>query len=208
MAESEGEATMEFATHWRVGHTCGHEQVHDLTNKPEGARTRVAAWLAGRKCTDCKLAEQQDPTRRDWRDARREQMLAQIGEWEARVGMPVLEGSEKSVAWGREVRFKLLATTYDYFNEEGHDETEFIVRVELPATEMTSATWWIERRETFAIDVESLLTAALSQGSSSEGDESRNGGSHRSAGRGMYSLPADRQSNGSPGDTAGKGRKE
>jgi len=173
MAESEGKVVMEFATHWRVEHTCGHEQVHDLTNKPEGARTRVAAWLAGRKCTDCKLAEQQDPTRRDWRAARREQLLAQIGEWEARVDMPPLEGSEKSVAWGREVRFKLLATTFDYFNEEGHDEAEFIVRVELPATEVTSATWWIEHRDTLAIDVEALLTAALSQSGGNDGGVSR-----------------------------------
>ncbi|MEU9290306.1 hypothetical protein AB0D57_38135 [Streptomyces sp. NPDC048275] len=38
---------------WTVEHTCSHEVVHDLSDRPADRRAGFARWLAGRDCTDC-----------------------------------------------------------------------------------------------------------------------------------------------------------
>jgi hypothetical protein len=152
---------MEIPTHWRVLHDCGHEQVHDLTNKPSGGRNRVASWLARRSCSACQAALRVELAAKGRREQRRRDRLREIELWEHRVDMPELYGTVKAATWAREVRFRLLESAATHFREKGWGETEFILRVELPATEIVTASWWIEHRETAAVDVEKDVNAAL-----------------------------------------------
>ncbi|MGB8196679.1 MAG: hypothetical protein WCF25_06710 [Acidimicrobiales bacterium] len=152
---------MEIPTYWRVLHDCGHEQVHDLTNKPPGGRNRVASWLARRSCSVCQTALRVELAAKDRREQRRWDRLDEIELWEHRVDMPELYGSVKAATWAREVRFRLLEGAATHFREKGWGETEFILRVELPATEIATASWWIEHRETAAANVEKDVTAGL-----------------------------------------------
>jgi hypothetical protein len=69
-----------------------------------------------------------------------------------------LDGSDKSVPWGARVRYQLLTAAHDHHVVgRGMSEDEFADRFEVPARTVTSASWWIDQRETDAADVEELL---------------------------------------------------
>ena len=44
---------MAVRTKWTTKHLCGHEVVHDLSDRPADRRAGFARWLADRDCTDC-----------------------------------------------------------------------------------------------------------------------------------------------------------
>ncbi|GAA2678118.1 hypothetical protein GCM10010400_46570 [Streptomyces aculeolatus] len=59
---------MAIRTHWTVEHSCTHETVHDLSDRPADRRAGFARWLAERDCPDCwKAARDADSgSRQEW----------------------------------------------------------------------------------------------------------------------------------------------
>jgi hypothetical protein len=69
-----------------------------------------------------------------------------------------LDGSDKAAPWGARVRYQLLTAAYDlHVTNSGMSENEFADRFEVPARTVTSASWWIDQRDTDAADIEELL---------------------------------------------------
>jgi hypothetical protein len=69
-----------------------------------------------------------------------------------------LDGSDKAAPWGARVRFQLLTAAYElHVTSNGMSENEFADRFEVPARTVTSASWWIDQRETDAADMDELL---------------------------------------------------
>jgi hypothetical protein len=69
-----------------------------------------------------------------------------------------LDGSDKAAPWGARVRYQLLtAARVHYVTRGGMSEDEFVDRFEVPARTVTSASWWIDQRDTDPADMEELL---------------------------------------------------
>jgi hypothetical protein len=71
--------------------------------------------------------------------------------------MAVLDGSDRSMDWGRRVRRTLLVAAYDTL---GLDDAEFAARIEAPARLIKPASWWIDQRDSEPTDLEELLNDA------------------------------------------------
>jgi hypothetical protein len=78
--------------------------------------------------------------------------------------MPELVGTEKAVAWAARVRYTLMGEAYDWRVDREWSEEEFALRLESPARERTSASWWIDQRDSAPEDLEELLTDGASTG--------------------------------------------
>jgi hypothetical protein len=78
--------------------------------------------------------------------------------------MPELVGTEKAVAWAARVRYTLMGEAYDWRIDREWSEEEFAVRLESPARERASASWWIDQRDSAPEDLEELLTDGASTG--------------------------------------------
>ncbi|WP_253911355.1 hypothetical protein [Streptomyces sp. CNQ-509] len=149
-------------THWTVEHSCTHEVVHDLSDRPADRRAGFARWLAERDCPDCwKAARGADTaSRQEWLTARRAAEQQAAADWAHRFDMPPLEGPEKTLAWGERTRHQLMAAAYTALVAEGTwDETGW-AEVEDKARSITRAGWWIDQRDADGCDLPELLDAA------------------------------------------------
>jgi len=166
-------------TVWPVEHSCEHEQDHDLRDKRPSERAGFARWLATKECSDCWRANRDKAdgkVREAWLAERRAEEAGQIKAWERRAEMPVLDGSEKAVEWGRRVRFQLMCSAYQHApdnvtQDNGAAENDFVVGTEVPARKVTSASWWIDQRDTDPADVSELVADAASDPTADTGTE-------------------------------------
>jgi len=153
---------MPVKTTWDVEHACGHRQDHDQSAKRVSERAGYARWLGTKDCSGCWRAKRDRQVARErdeWLAERRAAELAERQAWEARSGMPTLDGSDKAVEWSRRVRYQLLAAAYEIL---GLSDEQFATRIEIPARHVTSASWWIDQRDAEPADLEELLTDAAS----------------------------------------------
>ena len=153
---------MPVKTTWDVEHACGHCEDHDLSVKRASQRASYARWLGTKDCTECWRVKQDAQAGRERAGAlaeRRAQELSETETWEARADMPVLDGSDKAVEWGRRVRYQLLAAAYEVL---GLPDEEFATRIETPARRIASASWWIDQRDAETADIEELVSDAAS----------------------------------------------
>ncbi len=153
---------MPVKTTWNVEHACGHRAEHDLSAKRASERAGYARWLGTKDCTECWRASRDAQAGRERAGVlagRRAQEQSVTEAWEARADMPVLDGSDKAVEWGRRQRYQLLAAAYETL---GLPDEEFAVRIETPARHVTSASWWIDQRNAEPTDVEELVNDAAS----------------------------------------------
>ena len=145
-----------------VEHTCGHGEDHDLSAKRPSERAGYAQWLATKDGTNCRRAGQDHENGTDnetWLAERRAEEAAAIRAWGTRAGMPDLDGSDRSVPWTARVRYQLLAAAYDrHVTGQDMSEGDYETRFEAPARTVTSASWWIDQRDTDPADIEELLT--------------------------------------------------
>lgn len=160
---------MAVKTVWRVEHECGDDEDHDLSDKRPSERAGYARWLRGKDCSRCWRKSRGGDTGTDkesWLAERRAEEATAIRTWERRAAMSELDGSDRSVPWGARVRYGLMSAARDYFIKgSGMTDDEFADRFEVPARGVTSASWWIDQRDTDPIDMEELLadvTADLS----------------------------------------------
>ncbi len=109
-----------------INHSCGHEEEHQIygTNS-HGERQHKADWLANTLCSACYKAA---------KDAQRK---AEIAATEATYALPELVGSEKQIAWAKDIRMKML---HDKFGLDGYKKHWDRIKTE------TSAKWFIENR--------------------------------------------------------------
>lgn len=153
---------MAVKPNWDVSHACGHCEDHDLSAKRPSQRAGYARWLGTKECSGCwranhdsQVAQESD----EWLAERRSKEVEEMEQWEARAGMPTLEGSDKALGWARRVRHQLLAAAYQSLDIS---EEDFASRIEAPARLVTSASWWIDQRGAEAADVEELVSDAAS----------------------------------------------
>lgn len=86
-----------------INHTCGHEAEVQLFGKVKDRESK-ADWMANNPCADCAKAQK----------AAKNEAAGQIATTQAsEAGLPVLEGSDKQVAWANTIRMERLAVLQD-----------------------------------------------------------------------------------------------
>ncbi|MFF3460308.1 hypothetical protein ACFYXH_39700 [Streptomyces sp. NPDC002730] len=155
---------MAVRTKWTVEHPCGHEVVHDLSDRPADRRAGFARWLAGRDCSDCwKAARDEDSAGKEaWLAAKRAEEQQAAREWAERFDMPPLEGPDKALDWGERSRHQLVTAAYSALVSEGTwDEADWAVLEDKIRT-VARAGWWIDQRDSEGTDLPELLDSAAS----------------------------------------------
>lgn len=152
---------MAIKTTWPVEHVCGHDEDHDLSAKRPSERAGYARWLTTKDCSDCWRASRDAENGTDndtWLAERRAEETTAIRTWETRAAMCALDGSDRSVPWGARVRYQLLSAAHEHHvTDRGMSEDDYEARFEAPARTVTSASWWIDQRDTDPADMEELL---------------------------------------------------
>lgn len=154
---------MAITTTWTVAHACGHDQDHDLSNKRPSARASYAKWLATKQCSTCWRTERDQRAEKEkeaWLTKRRAEEHEAIETWERRFSMPALDGSDKAVAWARQVRYELISAGAAQAEARGDDAEEYLGALEGALGTVTSASWWIDQRDTEADDIAELVIDA------------------------------------------------
>jgi hypothetical protein len=149
-------------TTWTVQHRCGHEIVHDLSDRPADRRAGFARWLAGKDCTDCWKAARDNDTaaKQQWLAAKRTEEQQAAAEWAQKFDMPPLDGPERALEWGERSRHHLMTAAYTALVVEGAlDEADW-AELEDKARTVTRAGWWIDQRDADGSDLPELLDAA------------------------------------------------
>ncbi|MFE9801515.1 hypothetical protein ACFYP6_22060 [Streptomyces goshikiensis] len=153
---------MAVRTEWQITHNCGHEIMHDLSDRPADKRAGFARWLGGRDCTNCWKAARDSDTvaKEEWLAAKRAEEQQAALAWAEQFEMPPLEGPERALAWGERSRFQLVTTAYTTLVTEGTwDEANWSTLEEKIRT-VTRAGWWIDQRDADGTDLPELLDAA------------------------------------------------
>ncbi|MER8219024.1 hypothetical protein ABTZ58_00150 [Streptomyces sp. NPDC094143] len=153
---------MAVHTKWTVEHACGHEIVHDLSDRAADRRAGFARWLGERDCTDCWKATRGKDTasKEEWLAVKRAEEQRAAAEWATKFGMPPLEGPERAVDWGERSRHQLMTAAHTTLVVEGTwDEADW-ADLEEKARTVTRAGWWIDQRDADGTDLPELLDAA------------------------------------------------
>ncbi|WP_406357263.1 hypothetical protein OHB56_32950 [Streptomyces sp. NBC_01635] len=153
---------MAVRTQWTIMHDCGHEVVHDLSDRPADKRAGFARWLATKDCTDCwKAARDADTeSKEQWLATKRAEERQAAAEWTERFDMLPLEGPEKALDWGERSRHQLMIAAHTALVVEGAwDEADW-AELEERARAITRAGWWIDQRDAEGSDLLELLDAA------------------------------------------------
>lgn len=156
---------MAVKTVWPITFSCGHSEDRDLAAKRADQRAGYAKWLADKDCTACWRPSQANTGQRlsesEFIAKKRAEEAEAVQQWEVKVQMPELDGSEKALDWGRRSRHNLLSGAYDTLVMSGDlgDDT-WTETIEEPGRLITSASWWIDNREAEAEDVAELVQAA------------------------------------------------
>jgi hypothetical protein len=152
---------MAIKTVWSVEHHCGHREVHELSGRRPAERAGYARWLSGKDCSNCWRGTRDNDNGLDnetWLAERRAEEAVAVHAWERRTAMGELDGSDKSIPWAARVRYQLLSSAHDHYVRSGGMSTDaFTDRFEVPARTVTSASWWIDQRDTDPADLEELL---------------------------------------------------
>ncbi|CAM5243175.1 hypothetical protein [Streptomyces hirsutus] len=153
---------MAVRTQWTITHDCGHEVVHDLSDRPADKRAGFARWLATKNCTDCwKAARDADiESKEQWLATKRVEERQAAAEWTERFDMPSLEGPEKALDWGERSRHQLMITAHTALVVEGAWDENDWAELEERARAITRAGWWIDQRDAEGSDLLELLDAA------------------------------------------------
>jgi len=122
--------------------SCGHAETVDLVG-PEKDRTRKLAWMEQKTCGACNKAAK----------------AAKVAEAVEAVGdAPVLEGSEKQIAWATKIRAEIIAELRAQraaiatiaLKVAGNAQAEAGIAAAYAAIDAagakTSAAWWIDNR--------------------------------------------------------------
>lgn len=148
---------MAIATNWDIDYCCGHSATRDLSDQPAGQRAGRAAWLATQPCFDCYRQTAGRKVSAEV-EAERSAERAAAEDFAKQNELPVLQGSEKQIAWAHRVRHELLRGAYDSLVEGGDfSEEQFDHQVLVTARNVDLAKWWIDNRDVPAAQLPELL---------------------------------------------------
>lgn len=138
---------------YEVTRSCGHIEKVELFGPSKNRNWRLDNVEAKKLCEECyraKLAEERELANKQAAEAAQAQ------------GLPELEGTEKQIAWAETIRQEVLAAIDDYILE---DEAEDLRVIELIShiKSKTSASWWIDRRETSSYRIRRLLERTIDE---------------------------------------------
>jgi hypothetical protein len=156
---------MAVRTKWTIEHVCGHEIIHDLSDRPADRRAGFARWLTEGDCPGCWKAARDSNTesRQEWLTAKRAAEQQAAAEWAAKFDMPPLEGPERALDWGERSRHQLMASAHTALVVEGTWNEADWAELEDRARSVTRAGWWIDQRDADGTDLLELLEAATEQ---------------------------------------------
>ena len=160
---------MAIKTVWPVEHHCGHLEEYDLSARCPSERAGYARWLSGKDRSTCwrrTRGNDQAIDNDSWLAERRAAEAIEVRTWEQRAPMCELDGSDKAIPWGAQVRYRLLTAAHAYHViGSGMSNDDFADRFEVPVRTVTSASWWIDQRETDPADMEELLADVSTESS-------------------------------------------
>lgn len=137
---------MSIPTTYDIEHSCGHNEVRDLSSVPAGQRAGKVAWLSSTKCFDCFKATSRRKVSKEVA-AERQALHQEALDDQQRSELPILRGSDKQVRWAIDCRFALLRDGYTALVEErGLGDDAFDEQVLDPARRIDVAKWWIDNR--------------------------------------------------------------
>lgn len=150
---------MAIPTVFVIKHKCGHTEERDLSDRPAGKRKGFASWLSAQICTKC--------YRKEGAEEYKKKLYQAALENQTHLGLPPLEGTEKQIPWGTTSRNELIMTAFEDL-VRGEDpeltEEEFEAQYLVPASRITSASWWIDYKDTDVEDLLECLTTAVDEG--------------------------------------------
>ena len=147
---------------WPVLHRCGHRVEWDLSRKHPYDRAGFARWLALRDCTPCWWAKRRKnrPARPAYPSRR---PSGGLDSWEHAARMPVLTGSDKAVAWARQIRHGLLAAAVPRSTRLNGSTDEAVVALLGLARTIAAAAWWIDHRKIDPSDLVAVLDRSVAR---------------------------------------------
>lgn len=128
---------------YTVKHTCGHERTYQIVGAI-AERDRKSAWLASQDCPECRRTAEKATA----------QATANASPFAA-IGKADLTGSEKQVAWARDIRNKVIAELPSIIPDAICAETNQVL------ASKTEAKWWIDNRNLTIKDLIRLVEPEL-----------------------------------------------
>lgn len=144
-----------MSTNVIVTHACGHGHARDLSDtaasqRPDKAKQRAKPVSKERKA--------------EW-EAHRQAALEDA----QRMNLPPLQGSDKQIGYGTELRYDLLRGLYDELMQSGRmSEDEYDEKVTVLARRINRAKFWLDHKES---STEDLLTDLADPGDQNIGTE-------------------------------------
>jgi hypothetical protein len=128
-----------------ITHKCGHVVEHNLMG-PYKDRDRRAQWLADGDCPTC------DTKRREEANRATNEAAAQAAQ---EAGLPVLQGSEKQVAWAETIRMKAIAEAEAAIARTATtpERQEQVAPLLAKLKAQDQARWWIDSRSKSGIEL-------------------------------------------------------
>jgi hypothetical protein len=128
-----------------ITHSCGHEVEHTLFGPYEGRRRRIEE-LTGTPCPACEQAKRTEATAA---------ANAEAAKAASEAGLPVLQGSEKQVAWAETIRMKAIAEAEAAIARTATtpERQEQVAPLLAKLKAQDQARWWIDSRSKSGIEL-------------------------------------------------------
>jgi len=145
-------ATTTTSTITIVTHACGHAHARDLSDTAASLRSEKARWWATQECKACRIetwkAQQRAKPLSKERQAEHAAHHQAALEDAQRLNLPPLQGSEKQVGWGTDLRYDALRNLYEELvQSERMTEDEYDEQVITLARRINRAKFWIDHKE-------------------------------------------------------------
>lgn len=128
---------------YTIKHTCGHSHQYQIVGALAD-RDRKIAWLASQDCPECRKAAEKAAAE----SAAEKSPFAVIAAAE-------LTGSEKQVAWAKDIRAKVVADLVSIIPAAIYAETNQVLAAK------NEAKWWIDNRNLTIKDLVRLVEADI-----------------------------------------------
>ncbi|GAA2186057.1 hypothetical protein GCM10009786_05120 [Leucobacter alluvii] len=150
-------STATATTNIIVTHACGHAHARDLSDTAASLRSDKAKWWATQECKPCNAEtfaarQRAKPVSAEVKAARAARLQTALDDAQ-RMNLPPLQGSEKQIPYGTELRYDALRLLYEELvQSERMTEDEYDEKVTTLARRINRAKFWIEHKESSVDD--------------------------------------------------------
>lgn len=140
-----------------VTHKCGHAHARDLSDTAASQRAKKAEWWSTQECKTCaaetwKAKQRAKPLSKERKAEHAAHRQAALEDAQ-QLNLPPLQGSEKQVRWGTDLRYDALRKLYEELvQSERMTEDEYDEQVITLARRTNRAKFWIDHRESSVDD--------------------------------------------------------